>query len=233
MPCDRRWDRLVRRSAVATGIGAALVALALMSAPAAASPQVPSRGEGMQVLCSSSGYACTGGGYHGQSRWGSLYGRTGHNCTSYVSFRLAELGVAQPWRPMGDAGKWDDRGSGRVRMDEHPAIGAVAQWEGGSRLSPGGSGHVGYVESVDLDGTIEVTDDSYGGGTRRYRISPGSAYWPDRFLHIHDLVDDRPARAAAALFGGLRAATAPVVLTFDIFAADPRLQPLEVLDLVS
>jgi hypothetical protein len=218
----------VRRPAVVvTGMGAVVVALALMTAPVAASPQAPSRGEGMQVLCSSSGYACTGGGYHGQSRWGSLYGRAGHNCTSYVSFRLAELGVAQPWRPMGNAGQWDDRGSGHVRIDEHPAMGAVALWEGGSRLSPGGSGHVGYVESVDPDGTIEVTDDAYGGGTRRYRISPGSAYWPNRFLHIHDLVDDRPARAAAALFGGVRAATAPVVQTFDIFAADPRLEPLE------
>ena len=217
----------MRRPAVVTGIGAVVLALVLTAAPVAASPQAPGGGGGMQVLCSSSGYGCTGGGYHGQSRWGSLYGRSGHNCTSYVSFRLAELGVAQPWRPMGDAGRWDDRGSGLVRIDEHPAVGAVAQWEGGSRLSPGGSGHVGYVESVDPDGTIEVTDDSYGGGTRRYRISPGSAYWPARFLHIHDLVDDRPARAAAALFGGVRAATAPVVQTFDLFAADPRLEPLE------
>ena len=226
----------MRRPAVVTGIGAVVAAVALavpLAAPAAAAPAAPGGEPGMQVLCSRADYGCTGGGYQGQSRWGSLYGRRGHNCTSYVSYRLSENGAAQPWHPMGDAGRWDDRGSGKVRMDEHPAVGSVAQWEGGSRLSPGGSGHVGYVESVDPDGTIEVTDDSYGGGTRRYRISPGSAYWPSRFLHIHDLVDDRPARAAANLFGGLRAAVGERVDTFDLFAPDPRLQLLSELHSVT
>ena len=218
----------MRRRAVAAGIGALVVGLTLIGAPTAqAAPTAPAGdGVGMQVLCSRSDYGCTGGGYQGQSRWGSLYGRSGHNCTSYVSFRLSELGVAQPWRPMGDGGAWDDRGRAHVRVDEHPAVGAVAQWEGGSRLSPRGSGHVGYVEAVDPDGTIEVTDDSYGGGTRRYRITPGSSYWPNAFLHIHDLVDDRPARAAAVLFGGVRAAIGTRLATFDLFAGDPRLDPL-------
>ena len=133
----------------------------------------------MQVLCSA-GYGCTGGtGYHGQSRWGANYGKAGHNCTSYVSYRLAELGVAQPWRPMGDAGQWDDNG-GAVTSGS-TSTRRSAPWRSGragTRSPPAASGHVGYVESVDPDGTIEVTDDSYGGGTRRFRISPGSRTGP-------------------------------------------------------
>jgi surface antigen len=165
----------------------------------------------MQVLCSQSGYGCVEGtGYHGQSRWGANYGASGHNCTSYVSFRLAQLGVAQPWRPMGNGNQWDERGRSHVRVDDLPAVGAVAQWEGGTRFAPNPSGHVAYVESVKGD-TIEITDDSHSGGTRRVRITRGSAYWPSHFVHIHDLVADQPVADGEWLFAGTRSSAASVV----------------------
>jgi surface antigen len=139
----------------------------------------------MELLCNRADYGCTAGtGYRGQSYWGANYGRAGHNCTSYVSYRLATAGAAEPWHTMGNANQWDERGRGKVPVDDRPAVGSVAQWEGGTRLAPGDRGHVGYVEAVTADG-IEVTDDT-SSGTRRFTIRTGSPYWPDSFIHIHD-----------------------------------------------
>ena len=153
-------------------------------------------GEGMTTLCDRADYGCVADtGYHGQSHWGANYGAVGHNCTSYVSYRLAEQGVAQPWRPMGNANRWDDNGAGQVLVDDVPAVGTVAQWEGGTRLAPGSSGHVAFVETV-TDTAIEITDDTHSGGTRRIRIERGSPYWPDHFVHIHDT----PPPPVAVLF---------------------------------
>lgn len=190
-------------------------------APASAAPAVSEvlgtlTGEGYQVLCSQAGYGCVAGtGYTGQSRWGANYGAAGHNCTSYVSFRLAQQGVAQPWRPMGDGGRWDDNGAKHVPVDDRPAVGAVAQWDGRSRYAPGPSGHVAFVEVVDGD-TIEVTDDSHGGGTRRVRITRGSAYWPSHFVHIHDAVD-KPKEVGELVFGGVRSAVNAGTGAFGLF----------------
>ena len=143
------------------------------------------------MLCSRSDFGCVSdASYHGQSVWGANYGTVGHNCTSYVSYLLSKEGVAEPWHTMGDAGRWDDRGKGKVPIDATPAVGSVAEWEGHSRYAPGSSGHVAFVEAVTRSG-IEITEDNHGGGTRRVVIAQGSAYWPDHFLHIHD----RPAVA--------------------------------------
>ncbi len=167
--------------------------LALVVATAGALPLLALAGpaganEGMQLVCDRADYGCVEGtGYRGQGLWGANYGKTGHNCTSYVSYRLSQLGVAQPWRPMGNANQWDDNARGKAVVDDIPAVGAVAQWEGGTRLAPGARGHVAYVEEVTASG-IEVTDDTNAGRTRRIRISRGSPYWPDDFVHIHDVV---------------------------------------------
>jgi surface antigen len=167
--------------------------------------------EGMDVLCDRADYGCVEGtGYKGQSYWGANFGRTGHNCTSYVSYLLAKAGAVQPWHTMGNANQWNDKGKGKVPIDDNPTVGSVAQWEGGSRLAPGARGHVGYVEAVTKQG-IEITDDSSSGGTRRYRISRGSPYWPDNFIHIFDA-----APAASRLTSG----------TFDL-ASTTALQALQ------
>jgi surface antigen len=205
--------------------GAVVLALAL-SVPglprAAASPAETSAltaGPGMEVLCSQAGYGCVAGtGYAGQSRWGANYGTAGHNCTSYVSFRFAQQGVAQPWRPMGDGGRWDDNGRAHVPVDDQPAVGAVAQWEGRSRIAPGARGHVGYVEAVG-DGWVEITDDATGGGTRRFRVQQGSAYWPSHFVHIHDQPSP-PAVLGEVVVGAVRDALQRSTGAFGIFLGD-------------
>lgn len=169
--------RLVAIAALAVAAGG--LALATTAGPAGGA-------EGMTILCDRADYGCVDGtGYRGQSYWGANYGRVGHNCTSYVSYRLAVAGASQPWFTMGNADEWNDKGRGKVPIDDRPTVGSVAQWEGGTRLAPGARGHVGYVERVTAEG-IEVTDDSSSGGTRRYTIARGSPYWPDNFIHIHD-----------------------------------------------
>jgi hypothetical protein len=190
-------------------VGVALSAVVLL---APAGPAGASRGgAGYEVLCNRSDYGCVEGtGYHGQSRWGANYFRTGHNCTSYVSYRISQLGVDQPWRPMGDGGAWDDRGArAGYPTDDSPAAGAVAVWDGGTAMTRSRRGHVAYVERVDGD-TIEITDDSTGGGTRRLRIARGSAYWPSAFVHIRDLVD--PVEVGDRVLGGIRTAVVQVRL---------------------
>jgi surface antigen len=183
-------------------VGLALSAVALGPGPASAASR---GGAGYELLCNRADYGCVADtGYHGQSRWGANYFKAGHNCTSYVSYRLAQLGMAQPWRPMGDGGAWDDNAARHgVAVDDSPAAGAVAVWSPRSRMAPGGSGHVAYVERVDGD-TVEITDDSTGGGTRRMRITRGSPYWPASFVHLRDLVD--PLDVGDKVLGSVRVA---------------------------
>ena len=188
--------RILRR-----GLGA--LALALSAVTGLAVPAPAGAGEGMELLCSQAGYGCLEGtGYRGQSVWGANYGRTGHNCTSYVSWMLRQAGAAQPWHPMGNASRWDDNGRGRVPVDQVPAPGAVAQWDGGTRLAPGANGHVGIVDAVGPD-WIEVSDDTGAGVTRRFRITAGSPYWPSSFVHIKDRIP--VTDLAAAVWQGVGA----------------------------
>jgi surface antigen len=180
---EARWTlRRALGALAALGLGlAAVLAVPALTAPAAA-------GEGMEVLCSDAGYRCVeDAGYRGQSRWGANYFEVGHNCTSYVSWVLSEAGAEAPWYPMGNANLWDDRGQGRVPVDDVPAAGAVAQWDEGTRLAPGAAGHVAIVDVVTA-GYIEVSDDTGAGLTRRIRIHRGSPYWPTAFVHIKDRI---------------------------------------------
>jgi surface antigen len=198
--------RRARRARTAVAVAVALAAVPLAAARAAAA----GGGQGVDVLCSRADFGCVAGtGYHGQSVWGANYGKAGHNCTSYVSFRLAQAGVAEPWHTMGNAGQWDDRGAGKVPVDRVPAVGAVAQWEGGTRYSRGSSGHVAFVESI-TPTSIEITEDQHGGGTRRLVIHQGSPYWPSHFVHIHDRTPQAPMTLGHVdLTNGLRTPTSP------------------------
>jgi surface antigen len=151
---------------------------------------------GVFTLCyDSSGFSCAGGGYNGTSGqiggngWTTgqywSYGSSGpngtrHNCTTYAAYRLQQNGVPYPgWTD--NANGWDDKAWARgTQVDQTPAVGAIAQWNGGS------AGHVAYVEVV-TDTYIETTSDSFGGGTDRQRISRTSSYSPDNFIHFKDI----------------------------------------------
>jgi surface antigen len=137
-------------------------------------------------------YRCTGAGYAGKSEgWpGQLYGagyasrnQYGlHNCTLYAAYRLWKNGISQSPGWSSDAGGWDTKAAAaRTRVDQTPAVGSIAQWNGGE------AGHVGYVEAV-TSSYIEVTDDNFGYNyTDRWRIARTSAAMPDNFIHFKDL----------------------------------------------
>ena len=109
-------------------------------------------------------------------------------CTAYVMWRLFDAGVShQLWCCGGDAGQWDTQFRGKgVDVDEHAAVGSVAQWEPFGRGARS-YGHVAYVEAVNADGSIvvwEMNFDGRCGGPTARTISPGDNSWPDHFIHF-------------------------------------------------
>ena len=142
-------------------------------------------------LCA--GYvACRRAGYtdHGYVRarrhsWWEM--GTGSNCTNFVAFRLVREGMPNR-RPHPDHGaRADSLNAYRwglvysAHTDRRPRTGAVAWW---SRSRAGYYGHVAYVEAVNRDGTLTISEDSATGhGFDWKRISPGRA-WPSGFIHF-------------------------------------------------
>ncbi|HEY3603108.1 MAG TPA: CHAP domain-containing protein [Sporichthyaceae bacterium] len=143
-------------------------------------------------LCS--GYTeCRHAGYsdhgYGHARHSSYWDMgTGSNCTNFVAYRLVREGMPNR-RPHPDHGaradslnayRWGVVYAGHT--DHRPRTGAVAWW---SRSRAGYYGHVAYVEAVNRDGTLTISEDSATGhGFDWKRISPGGRAWPSGFIHF-------------------------------------------------
>lgn len=115
-----------------------------------------------------------------------------HNCTRYAAYRVALRGHADPG-VYGDAKDWDTVYDGLgYAVNNTPAVGAIAQWNEGSGL--GSDGHVAHVDAVLSNGEVELSDDAWGGATKRGLIvkSDDSGYrpWPDNFIHIADFAQE-------------------------------------------
>lgn len=104
------------------------------------------------------GPAC-GGGY--PAKWCEIpqdsvvdnWGMYNRECVSYTAFRVAASGRHMPyWGGIGNANQWDDnaRASG-IPVDSSPRVGDVAI------SNSGAYGHAMYVESVNGDGTFNVS----------------------------------------------------------------------------
>lgn len=139
--------------------------------------------------------------------WRFQYGE----CVSFVAWKLNEAqGVtAAPWvfqnsstGPNGTTGWWGNGGEWDAnarklgyRVDDQPAVGAVAQWRSGERGPDGwgGSrgGHVAYVVAVNPDGSVIVEE--YNAVRPRHTFSVRRTIAP-RYLHIADV----PAVVAAS-----------------------------------
>jgi surface antigen len=100
-----------------------------------------------------------GGGYPG--KWCNIaqdsvidsWGMYNRECVSYTAFRVAASGRNMPyWGGTGNANQWDDnaRRAG-YRVDSTPEAGAVAI------SNRGAYGHAMYVESVNADGTFNLS----------------------------------------------------------------------------
>lgn len=130
------------------------------------------------------GAAC-GGGY--PARWCEIpldsvidsWGMYNRECVSYTAFRVAASGRYMPyWGGYGNANQWDDnaRAAG-IPVDTTPRPGDVAI------SNSGYYGHSMYVESVNADGTINISQYNAaldGRYSTRTGMSPAGLY----FIHF-------------------------------------------------
>jgi surface antigen len=123
-------------------------------------------------------------------QWGFTQGQ----CHSWVAYRLNALNRAQlrggrfdstyrqpAGRHWGGGGAWaDDALRAGLRVDDVPALGAVAWWSANG-------GHVAYVEAVNPDGSVRISEMNrdFHNGFDVATLRRGGR-WPDRFLHIAD-----------------------------------------------
>ncbi|GAA1391650.1 CHAP domain-containing protein [Luteococcus peritonei] len=117
-------------------------------------------------------------------RWDFFQGQ----CVSWVAHRLnTRSGVpmtnigyrGQRWS---HGGRWDDaaRRAG-IRVDSIPAVGAVAYWDRSV-------GHVAYVEAVNPDGSVLVSEMNRDNHNSFHRSTlTRSVRWPNGFIHFKDL----------------------------------------------
>ena len=138
--------------------------------------------------------ACDGGLWEaarGDANQISYWGMgAGHNCTNYAAWKLIGNGVGKPATPPGNAAEWASHAiADGYEVNSIPAEGAIAQWgsyEGGNPYE----GHVAYVERVNDDGTLLISEDAWhydGSGPLRYRVIPSSSV--PRFIHYGDTAD--------------------------------------------
>lgn len=118
------------------------------------------------------------------SYWGM---GAGHDCTNYVAWKLGSNGVSRPATNPGNAADWaaGARADG-ILVDDVPTVGSVAQWNSYAAGMPY-EGHVAYVEKVNDDGTVLVSEDAWrpgGGGPLRFRIVTTSTV--SNFIHYSD-----------------------------------------------
>lgn len=194
-------------------------ALRLLALPAAlvaglaqfASPPAAQAAPGTQVASRDYGYpypsapdcvetpGVTTGCVH--DRWQFFQGQ----CVSWVAHRLSTYGGLTVfhntrWRATtatrwGSAGNWDDKARGLgLPVNQTPRVGAVAQW--GARV-----GHVAYVEKVNPDGSIVVSEMNAKNHNEfsLTRLARGDRRWPDSFIHFAD----RPADLGGDSMGDL------------------------------
>ncbi len=117
-------------------------------------------------------------------------------CTSWVAYRLGQRnGIPfSNWfegRHWGNASEWSKVAKGLdYTSDKAPAVGAVGWYA---------RGHVSYVEEVNTDGSVVISEMNTDGhnGFVVHTVYPGEGSWPDRFLHLSDVVPvdvDAPGR---------------------------------------
>lgn len=99
------------------------------------------------------------------------------NCTAYVWGRLSEICNSPCSVTRGNAIDWAFRPD--MKKINAPEQGSCIIYSGGIRDARGRlCGHIGVVEQVYSDGTIDVSMSSFGGYTwRLYRLSPKDGYY--------------------------------------------------------
>jgi len=140
-----------------------------------------------------------------KSTWGQYTNPKG-NCTNYVAYRLAKNGASNFLVPgEGNAVDWRRHArNSKKPVNDTPAVGSVAWWDGRGPNGKSRFGHVAYVEKVSPNGKAIYLSESHWhgdgirGGSRRLVVRAGDRNnWPDKFLHIRD----KPASPVARYEG--------------------------------
>ena len=98
--------------------------------------------------------------------------------------------LGHPWRcKWGHATNWDDRAREvSIVVSSIPQIGSVAQWNS-NRNGAGPDGHLAYVERVNADGSIVISDMNWvsPGCTVRENmtLTTRSGNWPSNFIYFN------------------------------------------------
>jgi surface antigen len=130
------------------------------------------------------------------------------NCTDYVAWKLQSLGVADSWtRGLGNGGQWYDNAGSKSGLSRGttPAVGAAAVVPADTP-GFGGYGHVAYVEAVNSNGTITVSE--YNGdlmGDYDTRVGTPAAMHFTEFVYFADKMTSQPVN------GGGSGGTAPQI----------------------
>ena len=143
--------------------------------------------QGMQVLCT--GRLRLHGG-HRLPRPGPVGGELRQDRPQLHELRQLPAGRSSAWRSRG--ARWATPTGGTTTASGRSASTTrrpSAPWPSGraAPASPRARRATSPTSRPSRPTGIEITDDTNGGGTRRLRITRGSPYWPDDFVHIHDV----------------------------------------------
>jgi surface antigen len=151
--------------------------------------------------CTSHGFTDAGYRRHRSKSFWRMY--AGANCTNFVAYRLVRAGMPNH-RPRGDSGHVTHLDAYRWGLvyasitDRHPTVGSVAWWRHRGR-----DGHVAWVEAVNRDGSLIISEDSWSGNGFDWRRIYHGRDWPTGFIHF-GTIRPRPHKASANHSSGQR-----------------------------
>ncbi|MDP2210920.1 MAG: leucine-rich repeat protein [Candidatus Aquicultor sp.] len=107
------------------------------------------------------------------------WGYAVQNCTSWVAWALHDRNGFETPRGLGNASTWGIKAKENYKVDNTPAVGAVAWWPSGE------FGHVAWVKSVNRDGTVTIEEYNYNwsGRYNRRDIQANSV----QYIHFKDI----------------------------------------------
>jgi surface antigen len=141
--------------------------------------------------CDTRGYDSYG--YSGRG-WRAYWRMSpGDECTNYAAYVESTVyHVATPSYLLGNGGQWAYTAAAHgVLVNHTPAVGAVAEWDGGT-FGIGPMGHVGVVEAVGPHDKYIVISQQHMGGLDGYNWTLIKAHqsadawqeWPSHFIHF-------------------------------------------------
>jgi surface antigen len=130
--------------------------------------------------------ACTDGGKCVADKWAFYRGQ----CTSWVAYRLNQIGGIAFTNDFGGKGRWGDavRWSRMAKklgitVNTTPTVGSIAWY---SATKPAPDGHVAYVERVNSPTSFVMSEMNYDAdnGFWVHTITKTTGDWPTEFIHF-------------------------------------------------